>query len=271
MKQHLIAIDLDGTLLTDNKIISDRTLKTIKEVRDRGHVVTISTGRPFRASQIYYQQMQLDTPIVNFNGAHIHHPTDHTWGTFHSPLDLDVAKQIIQTCNKYNVQNILAEIKDDVYIHYYDETIMEIVSMGNPLIQTGSLSDTLKYDPTSILIHPVEQDVERIRQFLSHELGNLIDHRKWGAPWHVIEVVKSGINKAVGVSKVADSFNIPPERIIAFGDEDNDLEMLEFAGYGVAMGNAIEEVKSVANELTKTNEEDGLAVFLEEFFEIDNR
>ncbi|WP_102347378.1 Cof-type HAD-IIB family hydrolase [Bacillus sp. Marseille-P3661] len=268
MKQHLIALDLDGTLLTDEKTISDRTLKTIQEVRHRGHVVMISTGRPFRASQIYYQQLQLDTPIVNFNGAHIHHPKDETWGNYHSPMDLDVAKQIIDTCNKFNIYNILAEIKDDVYIHYYDETIMEIVSMGNPLIQTGSLADTLKFDPTSILIHPNKNDVETIRHYLSKELGTLIDHRKWGAPWHVIEVVKSGINKAVGVSKVADSFNIPPERIIAFGDEDNDLEMLEFAGYGVAMGNAIEEVKSIANEITETNEEDGLAAYLEEFFDI---
>lgn len=82
----------------------------------------------------------------------------------------------------------------------------------------------------------------------------------------MIELIKSGINKAVGLEKITDYYGIPPERVIAFGDEDNDLEMLEFAGCGVAMGNGIEGVKSVANKVTKSNEEDGIAVFLKDYF-----
>ncbi|WP_419151931.1 HAD-IIB family hydrolase [Aeribacillus alveayuensis] len=73
-----------------------------------------------------------------------------------------------------------------------------------------------------------------------------------------------GVNKAVGLQKIASYYNIPQERIIAFGDEDNDLEMLQYAGLGVAMGNAIPEVKAAANYVTKTNEEDGVALFLQE-------
>ena len=58
----------------------------------------------------------------------------------------------------------------------------------------------------------------------------MIDHRRWGAPWHVIEIVRHGLNKAVGISHVAKWMDIPQERIIAFGDEDNDLEMIDYAG-----------------------------------------
>lgn len=270
MKKHLIAIDLDGTLLTDQKTISDRSKHAIKKVREQGHVVMIATGRPFRASQIYYQELKLDTPIVNFNGAYVHHPTDESFGTHHSPFDLELAKDIINSLeNDFNVHNILAEIIDDVYIHVYDEKIMEIVSMGNPMTQTGNLSETLPDDPTSILIHPPEDEAERIRNELSKKFGPLIDHRKWGAPWHVIEIVKTGINKAVGIQKVADFYDIPVENIITFGDEDNDLEMIEFAGTGVAMGNAIDAIKELSNQITKTNEEDGVARFLEKRFNIE--
>lgn len=78
-KQHLIALDLDGTLLTDNKIISARTKKTIEKAKEQGHIVVISTGRPFRASHAYYKELNLNTPIVNFNGAYVHHPLDVNW------------------------------------------------------------------------------------------------------------------------------------------------------------------------------------------------
>ncbi|HLT56180.1 MAG TPA: HAD hydrolase family protein, partial [Bacillota bacterium] len=74
--------------------------------------------------------------------------------------------------------------------------------------------------------------------------------------------------KAVGLKKVAQHYNIPKERIIAFGDEDNDMEMIDFAGVGVAMGNAIEPLKNIANHVTKTNEEDGIAEFLEEYLQL---
>lgn len=69
--RYLIALDLDGTLLKDDKTISEKTIKVLNKVKEEGHVVMISTGRPYRASELYYKQLDLDTPIVNFNGAFI--------------------------------------------------------------------------------------------------------------------------------------------------------------------------------------------------------
>lgn len=80
----------------------------------------------------------------------------------------------------------------------------------------------------------------------------------------MIEIVKLGINKAIGLQKVSDYYQIPQRNIIAFGDEDNDFEMIEYAGKGVAMGNAIEELKTLAKDVTLSNEEDGIAVYLNE-------
>ncbi|WP_143521294.1 HAD-IIB family hydrolase, partial [Pseudomonas sp. 2995-1] len=83
--------------------------------------------------------------------------------------------------------------------------------------------------------------------------AEVIEQRSWGAPWHIIEIIKAGIHKAVGIKEVSKFYQIPQDRIIAFGDEDNDLEMLEYAGCGVAMANAIDELKIVADKQTNTN------------------
>ena len=266
--KHLIALDLDGTLLTDEKTLSNTTKKVIQKARDQGHIVMIATGRPFRSSELYYKELHLDTPIVNFNGAFVHHPTNHNWGIYHSPMDIKVAQEIVEALDTFRFHNIIAEVIDDVYLHYHDQKLLEIFNIGNPAITTGDLRRFLTKSPTSMLIHAEEDHVKLIRDHLSDVHAEVIDHRRWAAPWHVIEIIKSGLNKAVGLKVAADYFQIPQDRIIAFGDEDNDLEMLEFAGKGIAMGNGIDIVKSIANDITLTNQEDGVAVYLNDLLNL---
>ena len=162
----------------------------------------------------------------------------------------------------------MAQVKDHVFLQNYDEAIMEFIAFGNPTIQTGQVKENLKSEPTSILIHSKEEEIDRIRYHLSKEVGGLIEHRKSASPWNIIEIIKAGVNKAIGIKKVADAYQIPCERILAFGDEENDLEMLQYAKYGVAMGNAIDKVKSVAHDVTTSNEKDGIAEYLEKHFKL---
>src|SRR5699024_2592652 len=118
----------------------------------------------------------------------------------------------------------------------------------------GDIRNQLRDDPTSILIYPRAEHVDELKNYLSEHHATMIGLRSWDAPWHMVEVIKKGIHKAVGIKRVADYYQIPQERIIAFGDEDNDLEMIDYAGVGVAMGNAIDELKQIANYVTLTNE-----------------
>lgn len=262
MKQHLIVLDLDGTLLTDQHTISPKTKQTLMKAKEAGHQIMIATGRPFRASNIYYQELGLTTPIVNFNGAYIHHPRNPSWQAIHSPIDMKVVHDVIDSVDKYQYENLIAEVIDDVYIHVEDKSMMDIFRMGNPKVTIGNLRDNLSENPTSLLIHADEQNVPLVRKHLQEVHAELIEHRRWGAPFNIVEVVRKGLNKAVGVSLVAKYLGIPRERIIAFGDEDNDLEMIDYAGIGVAMGNGISKLKSIADEVTGTNNEDGIADFL---------
>ncbi|MET3683388.1 Cof subfamily protein (haloacid dehalogenase superfamily) [Alkalibacillus flavidus] len=267
MKQHLIALDLDGTLLNNDKIISDRTLKTIEAARKAGHIVAIATGRPYRVSRQFYQQLGLDTPIVNMNGALVHHPKQPNWDHLHSPLPREVAFDIVDTCYDFGVQNILAEIMDQVYIEFQNNhEITQFFQAGteSPAI-FGNMKQNLATDPSSVLIHPFDDRIDSIRNTLTERHASIVDHRKWGAPFHVIEVIRSDLHKAVGVQKIAKEYDIPQERIIAFGDEDNDFEMIDYAGVGVAMDNGIGELKSMANEITHSNHDDGVARFLETY------
>lgn len=257
----LIALDLDGTLLTDKKTISARTKKAVQQAIKQGHIVVIATGRPFRSSAEYYHQLGLDTPIVNFNGALVHHPSNPNWDIFHSPLELQTAKQIISSVETFGVRNIMVEVLDDVYLRLHDKIIID--TFVEPDIDVQLLPRILHRDPTSILLHPFEYNVDELRQHLEEEHAEIIEHRKWGAPWNVIEIVKLGLNKAVGLQKICQAYHISQEQVIAFGDEDNDLEMLSYAGTGVAMGNAIASLKEISDQITLTNEEEGIAHFLE--------
>nr|WP_106783827.1 Cof-type HAD-IIB family hydrolase [Lysinibacillus timonensis] len=262
MDRHLIVLDLDGTLLKDDKTISEKTKQTLFKAKEAGHEVMIATGRPFRASELYYNELMLKTPIVNFNGALVHHPKSRSFKTVHSPMDIGVVHDVVDSVDKYQYKNLIAEVMDSVYIHTEDQSMMDIFKMGDPNVTIGNLRGSLNEDPTSLLIHAEEDKVSGIRKHLEDVHAELIDHRRWGAPFHIIEIVRKGLNKAVGISLVAKELDIPRKRIIAFGDEDNDLEMIEYAGVGVAMSNGIDELKSIANEVTLSNNEDGIAKVL---------
>lgn len=262
MKQHLIVLDLDGTLLTDDKTISPITKQTLQRAKEQGHHVMIATGRPYRASEVYYKELGLTTPIVNFNGAYVHHPRNPMWQDIHSPLAMRVVHDVVESVHKYDYKNLIAEVLDDVYIHQEDELMLNSFNMGNPRVLLGDITQTLTVDPTSLLIYAQENNIPIIRQHLQDVHAELIEHRSWGVPFPIVEVVRKGLNKAVGIHHIAQEMGIPRERIIAFGDEDNDLEMIDYAGIGVAMNNGIDALKNIANDITLSNNEDGIAKFL---------
>lgn len=268
MEKHLIALDLDGTLLNHKQEVSLKTKKVLQYLIAEGHEVMIATGRPPRSSIAFYEEIGLRTPMVNFNAAYISHPLDESFPVFHSPLNLEIVKGIVQGIESFDLFNVIVEVVDDVYIHSHDEKLIDIFLMGNPQLTIGDIRENLQNHPTAMLIHTNETTYNDIRNHLTYHFSEIIEHRTWAAPWNVIEIIQKGISKGDGVSKVANYLNIARENVLAFGDEDNDLEMLQWAGTGVAMANGIDLVKEVADAVTLTNNEDGVAAFLIDYFEI---
>src|SRR5699024_12119687 len=134
------------------------------------------TGRPHRASIQYYETLELNTPMINFNGAFIHHPRDEAWGVWHNPMPVETARKIVEAAYAYNVHNIIAEVQDHVYLDKNDERIVEIFrsTREDSPFTIGSLQHHLTTAPTSLLIHPRENHAERSEEHTS-ELQSRFD------------------------------------------------------------------------------------------------
>jgi HAD-superfamily hydrolase, subfamily IIB len=264
MSKKLIAIDLDGTTLNNQSKISQRTAEVIEKAKQAGHYVSIATGRPFRMSEIYYNQLKLDTPMVNFNGALVHKPRQQWDFEREISIPREIAFEILAQKEKFNLDFVAAENRETFYIN--DISNFEGHFFATDHVSEKNLFSNLKTDPTSLLLKTQHEVSKKVSDALSKQFEDSVDIRTWGGPNAILEVVPKGVQKAMSVSVIADYLKIQPKDIIAFGDEHNDLELLDYAGWGVAMANGTEQLKQVANDVTPlTNEQDGLANYLEKY------
>ncbi|MBL1225671.1 Cof-type HAD-IIB family hydrolase [Enterococcus sp. BWR-S5] len=264
----LIAIDLDGTTLNAQSLISEKTEQTLKKAIAHGHYVSIATGRPYRLSHQFYQQLKLDTPMVNFNGGLVHIPEKKWEKERASSVNREIVFDIISQKKTLNLDFVAAENKETFFIDsfdHFDEKFFAAEATEKNLLNAQNLTT----DPTSLMLCAPRELVSGISDTLMKQYGEYLDIRTWGGAMPILEVVSKGIQKAKGVAEVADYLNIKQKDIIAFGDEHNDEEMLEYAGWGVAMQNATDHIKSVANDITtQSNDEDGLADYLTNYLSL---
>lgn len=271
MDRKLVAIDLDGTTLNNQSILTSETEKIIQKIIEQGHIVSIATGRPFRNSHQYYQQLKLKTPIVNFNGAWCHNPHDYNWeNAYHKTLNRETALSFLQLRRYPIVKLIAAEALNRVYV---DRPGSETYETGSPIkdVFTEEFNEiNLKVDPTSVSVFMEdEQTVPFIQDKIIERYGEAIEVRTWGGPTPTLEIVDAGIQKAMGVEEIANYYQIARENILAFGDEANDYEMIQYAGHGVVMKNGIDGLKEIADDITShTNHENGLARYLANYFSL---
>lgn len=270
MNKKLIAIDLDGTTLNAKSVITDETKETVRNLRKQGHIVSISTGRPYRTSYYYYKDLDLDSPIVNFNGAWCHNPTDYNWEkTYHRGLDRELALNLLQFEKNEDIQLISAETKETLYTNGDYIPYPEFFPEGSKNSKFFSEENLLE-DPTAVNVFTNNKLLQpKIEEEIINIFGDSVEVRTWGGFAPCLEIVSAGVQKAMGVEQIADYYDIKPKDILAFGDEDNDYEMIQYAGHGVVMKNGIKELKDISNDVTDfTNDENGLAKYLQEYFKI---
>lgn len=261
----LIAIDLDGTTLNQDSKISNRTAAALKKASDAGHLVTIATGRPNRMSEEFYKQLQLHTPMVNFNGALVYVPGKKWEGEMETAINRDIVFEILSQKKDLDLDFVSAENRETFYIDsfdFFDPAFFAGQATEKNLLSTANL----RSNPSSMLIRTKPERASWVSDTLMKKFGDQVDVRTWGGPNPILEIVAKGIQKAVAVDHVAKNFGISQKDVIAFGDEHNDVELLDYAGWGVAMSNGSDGAKAVANDITKkSNQEDGLADYLENY------
>lgn len=269
MNRKLIALDLDGTTLNNQSQISQKTSEVLTRLKKDGHIVSIATGRPYRSSRQYYAELQLDTPIVNFNGALCHKPTELAWESqYHKTLNREIAIDMLSLRKDMDIQLIAAELRDSVYVDDdfvpYEDFFATGKSMSFKLSE-----DTLKEEPTAISVFTGKENQQVITDKIIHRYGDAVEVRTWGGLTPCLEVVAAGVQKALGVERIAQVYGVQQKDILAFGDENNDYEMIQYAGHGVVMNNGIDELKSIADDVTDfSNHDDGLALYLEKYFRL---
>ena len=263
----LIAIDLDGTLLKDDKTITNVNKKTLRKAREVGVKVVLTSGRPIQGIEKYLDELGLtgkDDYVIGINGAVICKSSDSSVVDTNAVL---TGKDIKYIYNK--IKNL------DTYVHAFTSK-EDLVNIESKFSDAEEKRINLKVRRVDFLDEV--QDEDEILKLVLEEEKEILDEITPQIPKELfekytvirsldfmIEFMNMNCNKATGLEKLAQHLGINREEIMAIGDADNDKEMLEYAGLGVAMGNAKDEIKQLADFVTKSNEEDGVAYVIDKF------
>ncbi len=262
----LVAIDLDGTLLNSDKQISNRNREAIVEAQKHGIIVAISSGRFLGTAVVYAKECGVRY-VIACNGALVY---DLHAGKclYENLLNASRTMEIVEFLDRANISyNVFTNEK--LYIkqsqlgnNYYvlnNSRVPERLRVNyNVFDKLASVLD--KVSVTKIEVY--SQDVEYVKKVkeLAGTLLYEVDITSSGAD--NFDIVAKGVNKGCALKFLASSLNISREEIAAIGDNENDCSMINYAGFGIAMSNGTSEIKNVADIITASNDEDGVAQIL---------
>ena len=258
----LVAIDLDDTLLDNDLRISQRVQAVIQAARQQGVQVTLATGRMFRSALPYAEQLDLNLPLITYQGALIKNSRSEEV-LYHRPVPTELVRPVAEKVKSFGYH---------LQMYFEDQVCMEkLTTEGQAYVDLAGVKVTLVSDliascpePTKILISNYEEArLDELAEVLQAEFGEQLYITK-SKPYY-LELLHPEATKGKALRVVADYFGIPQEAVIAIGDSFNDLDMIDYAGLGVVMGNARPEIKQHGDYVTATNEDDGVAEVIERF------
>jgi Cof subfamily protein (haloacid dehalogenase superfamily) len=261
----LIALDMDGTLLNEDKVISQRTHETIAALKVMGKRVVLATGRPLKGVMNYVHELNLldeHDYVVTYNGALVQ-------STHNNKILLDIPLSVAAYRELYDLSLELG-----VHIHALTSDSV-LTPQNNPYTD---IEASINQIPIVVgAVNELDEDTMIVKVMFIDEPG-ILDAAILKLPQWVKDkytIVKSAafflefldpkVNKGAGVKAIVEKLGLGQHQVICVGDAGNDLAMIEYAHLGVAMGNATDDVKAAANYVTKTNQEDGVAHVIEKF------
>ena len=268
----LLAIDIDGTLLTPQQQISPRTLTAVRAAQETGIVVTLATARRYLNTRQLAEALGLAIPLITYDGALIiQHPQGEILHT--NSLQALTAQQAVDVMIRHTIQPVVHHITDSV-----EEIWTGPAELDNIWIQDyfAAFPQAIRRMPYATLCKG-HADPLRVVAFATEEvIADLIPEiSALQCSWNAIKqgnfgyaemaIMHTHCSKASGLTALARQLDIPLAQVMAIGDNNNDIEMLEAVGWGVAMGQASDTVRSIAQAVTASNAEDGVALAIEQY------
>jgi len=257
----LLAIDLDGTLLTPQKIITPRTHQALRQAISAGVTIVIATGQTLSVLQNVCAGLPLSAPQIIENGAII--ANIHSGDILHErlipPEHILPVLDELRNFGLYRAYHTLHRV-------YVDRNTPRARSWYRPpVLPAVEVEDVASLYPLSCIKVVGIGEANTLRE-KRRELERIFGEQLYvtQSSFDILEFLHPEVSKGNALRIIASDLNIMPEEIVAFGDNHNDIGMLRLAGLGVAMGNAHEEVKAAADYVTRSNAEDGVAVVIEE-------
>jgi 5-amino-6-(5-phospho-D-ribitylamino)uracil phosphatase len=279
----LVALDLDGTLLNSRGELTGRNRAVIAEARRRGVAVALVTGRRFRDARPVALELGLDVPVIAHNGALTKHA--HSLETVAAILmPVEAARSVVRTGRAHGADALVSDDHEGEGVLVYDHitegntALAKYIAWSRRVVgeeaaasirRVDSLEDYLDHDPLHVAFSGGCAEMERLAGVMRAELGASVRLLLTLYPktdFALLDVLHPEASKGAGLSAVADEQGLRREEVLAVGDNHNDLEMLEWAGTGVLMGNA-DPALNVRGRFhaTATNDEDGVAAAIERF------
>ena len=260
----LVASDIDGTLIHEDGTLSQSTLDVIHALPVP---LVLATGRPVRWLRQLYEQMPEPVPAICANGAVVYDPVSDTVLRT-DPLSVDLLLDVTKRLRDAVPDITLAVEVEDGRSFWYEQAWPLNWDGDRPNVRVLASPDELTSAPAvKLLARSGAHEPDAFYELVSRTLAGFAEttHLSRSA---LVEISAAGVTKAAGLAWFCERKGIAAGEVIAFGDMPNDIPMLTWAGHSVAMGNAHPAVRAVADEVGLTNDEDGVAVYLREAFEL---
>lgn len=261
----MLVVDIDGTILSDKCGISDKLKKHINLLIKNDIKVVIATGRMHCSAKRIAEELGTDAPIISYQGGLIIDCEQNVLLEKH--CDIKLAREVVDYLRQENF-HMNVYINDKLIAENNSKYIKDYAEGKFIKYEIVDSLDNVPFDDLNKIL-AIDYDTNRIES-LVYDLCKKYKEKLYivkSTPYFC-EVSNPEATKGNGIRFLADKWNIKQEEIMAVGDQDNDIEMLLAAGVRVAMGNATENLKKVANFITKTVDEDGVVHAINEFIEI---
>jgi len=259
----LLALDLDGTLMNDDMLISPRVRRAIAAAQEGGAVVTLATGRMFDFALPFAQHLGITAPLICYQGGLIQAPNADV-PLYRATMEPSLVREVLEW-QAHRGTRVVLYADDDVFLteRRHPDTFYHYM-LGERLVWVDDLSSVLqRHEPVKFIVFVEPHGADSVKTELQQRFDGRVEVTR--SHEMIVEGNPPGVSKGDALRRLAAHLDIPQAQVMAVGDQDNDASMIAWAGVGVAMGNGSSAVKAIADWIAPPLAEDGAAAAIERF------